>query len=210
MTTTDWYKKPKLPLSLRLPATRDRAKFSIKVHGIKKWKHKYWFKCIVPRCNHSFLMIKYWNTHHSIEHKDYELKCHTCNKSFNTLSAKTAHNNSHAVHKHWCLKCGKTFPFASALKQHNDVHVSSSKHKCFAVRCSRSYKWPQDLNRHIKTHTNPIKYPCNICGKEFWEERLLKCHASKHADEYKYVCSKWGIKMKWSTPYHRHVLWCTS
>ena len=191
--------KYKLPSSLKSPKARDKAKFNIRLTGIKKRKPKYWFRCIVPNCKCTFPTIKFWNTHHEAEHQSFQLRCHICKKCFNMPIAKCAHSNSHASHKHCCSKCGKTFQYASVLQQHTHVHALSSKHKCFAGGCNWSYKWPQDLNHHIRTHTNPTKYVCNECKKEFCEERLLKWHAVKQSDIHKYVCPKCGIKMKWPT-----------
>ena len=208
----DQYKKVKyiLPSSLKSPKACDKAKFNIRLHGIKKRKPKYWFRCIVPNCKHTFPAIKFWNTHHEAEHRSFQLRCCICKKCFNMPSAKCTHSNLHASHKYCCYKCGKAFPYASALQQYTHVHALSSKHKCFAGGCNRSYKWPQDLNCHIRTHTNPTKYICSESKKEFWEERLLKWHAAKHSNIHKYICPKCGIKMKWPTPYRQHVLRCIS
>ena len=154
--TTDRYKKPKykLPPSLKQTVGRDKAEFDVKVHGIKRCRPKYWFRCIVPGCKCSFPSIKFWNSHHGIEHSDYKLICHTCNKWFCTPSAKRVYSNTHASYKHRCSTCGKLFPYESALKQHKHIHASTSMHKCFTGGCNKLYKWPQDLNRHIQTHTN--------------------------------------------------------
>ena len=175
-----------MPPSLKQKAVRDRASFDVKVHGIKKRKPTYWFRCVVPGCKQSFPSIKFWNSHHGIEHTNYKLICHTCNKQFCTPSAKRVHSNAHATTKYQCPRCDKLFPYASALKQHKHIHAATSLHKCFAGGCNKAYKWPQDLNRHIKVHTHPTTFSCDSCDKKFNEERLLKHHARKHLDEFKY------------------------
>ena len=52
----EWYIKPryKLPSLVKSLKAKQRAKFSVKVHGIQCRHPKYWFKCMVPPCKQTF------------------------------------------------------------------------------------------------------------------------------------------------------------
>ena len=86
----EWYIKPryKLPSSVKSLKTKQRAKFSGKVHGIQCRHPKYWFKCMVPPCKQTFQSTKLWNIHHAMVHKSVTLICDICKKTFTKPSAK--------------------------------------------------------------------------------------------------------------------------
>ena len=54
-------------------------KFSINVHGLHCHHRKYYFKCVVTKCNKAFNKIKDWTIHHRIFHKT-KIKCELCGK----------------------------------------------------------------------------------------------------------------------------------
>ena len=81
-------------------------KFDINMHGIRKHRHGYYFKCIIKKCSRSLNKIKDWNTHHRIIHKT-KIKCADCGRHILTPSSHHAHRNSHAPHWHICLICKK-------------------------------------------------------------------------------------------------------
>ena len=60
--------------------------FRITVHGLKCFKHKYYYKCEVNPCSHRFSTVYDWNNYHHSFHNTY-LKCTTCCKCFKTPSA---------------------------------------------------------------------------------------------------------------------------
>ena len=121
-----------------------------------------------------------------------------CKKTYHTPNTVRTHKNAHAALKHQCSTCLKCFNYAITYKQHKHVHLMLTQYKCFAGSCSQSYKWPQDLNRHVRIHVmGAKKHECLECGKSFQEECLLKHHATKHMNIFRYVCSKCGIKTKW-------------
>ena len=188
---------PKKRITMAKPSTV--SKFNINVHGIRRCWHRYYFKCVVKKCGRIFDKIKYWNTHHRIIHKS-KIKCAECGQKFITPSSHHAHKNNHAPCKHTCQSCKKTFPYVSGLNQHKIVHTHSKLHCCFSGSCKKAYEWPQDLTCHVQCHVQK-KLPCNKCHKTFLEERLLKCHAYKHLDIYRYHCKLCEFKCKWLTPF---------
>ena len=51
--------------------------FQLTVHGLKKYKHRYHYKCAVISCAHRFSTVRDWNNHHRNFHKTI-LRCHDC------------------------------------------------------------------------------------------------------------------------------------
>ena len=180
-----------------------RRIFSMHVHGIKKRRKYYCYKCEVPNCLKSFKGIEEWNRHHRIHHK-FKLKCAVCSRKFTTPSAHRAHRNFHAPYRYTCTHCNKKFSFQSGLKQHKTVHSRARLHRCFSGTCIKTFRWPQDLMRHIQHHLDK-KLQCPSCDKTFAEKRLLKRHEKKHSDFYRYSCTQCAFKSKWPTPYKRHL-----
>ena len=60
--------------------------FQITVHGLKRYKHRYHYKCIVISCACRFSTVRDWNNHHRNFHKTI-LRCSDCHKGFRTPSA---------------------------------------------------------------------------------------------------------------------------
>ena len=124
--------------SCKIPLTRGnktiKFKFDILLHGIRRRKPRYYFKCKETRCTFAFATLKGWNLHHRLHH-NILLKCANCNKMFTTPSAHRAHKNRHAPLKYVCETCGNTFPYKSTLRIHHRVHTSQRQFHCFAGSC---------------------------------------------------------------------------
>ena len=60
--------------------------FWLRVYGLKKYKHRYQYKCAVILCACRFSMVRDRNNHHRNFHKTI-LRCRECHKGFKTLSA---------------------------------------------------------------------------------------------------------------------------
>ena len=68
--------------------------FRITVHGLKRYKHRYHYKCIVISCACRFSMVRDCNNHHRNFHKTI-LRCSDCRKGFRTPSACRDHLYMH-------------------------------------------------------------------------------------------------------------------
>ena len=123
--------------------------FQLTVHGLKKYKHRYHYKCAVISCAHRFSMVRDWNNHHRNFHKTI-LRCRDCQKGFKTPSAHRDHVHIHKQQQLTCRKCNKKFCFASSLQVHMISHLKKRLHKCCTAGCKKEYKYKQDLLRHIK------------------------------------------------------------
>ena len=77
--------------------------FRITIHGLKCFKHKYYYKRGVNPCSHMFSMVCDWNNHHRSFHGTY-LRCTTCHKCFKTPHAWGDHMYSHRAQQYTCDK----------------------------------------------------------------------------------------------------------
>ena len=51
--------------------------FSMSTHGIRRRKHRYYFKCKIGPCNKSYSNIRDWNAHHRQKHGTL-IRCTSC------------------------------------------------------------------------------------------------------------------------------------
>ena len=135
--------------------------FQLTVHGLKKYKHRYHYKCTVISCARRFSTVRDWNNHHRNFHKTI-LRCRDCRKGFKTLSAHRDHVYTHKQQQLTCRKCNKKFCFPSSLQVHMISHLTKRLHKCCAAGCKEEYKYKQDLLQHIKQHEH-TSFKCDQC-----------------------------------------------
>ena len=170
--------------------TAAQYKLRIQTHHLKrKRKHKYYFKCAVPGCPHSFNSVKEWNIHHLAKHKTVTYRCGECTKHLQTPTSMRSHELTHGDKPFSCGRCGKTFLHLSKLNLHRHLHRRQRLYSCFALHCKRTYKWPQDLLCHIKKHLN-ITLKCQLCMYTTYEKRLLRQHSNLHTNELPFGCRK--------------------
>ena len=51
--------------------------FRLKLYGLKKYKHRYQYKCVITSCAHRFHTVRDWNNHHRNFYKTI-LRCREC------------------------------------------------------------------------------------------------------------------------------------
>ena len=125
--------------------------FKITVHGLKKFRQKYHYKCVVNPCAHRFSTVHDWNRHLHTFHQTI-LRCTVCRKGFKAPSTHHDHLYTHHEKQFTCNKCNKVFCYLSVLQAHMISHRRSRMYRCSAARCRSEYKYKQDLLRHVKQH----------------------------------------------------------
>ena len=180
--------------------------FRITVRGLKRYKHRYHYKCVVIPCACRFSTVRDWNNHHRNFHKT-TLRCSDCCKGFRTPSACRDHVYMHKQQQFTCRKCNKKFCFPSSLQVHVISHLKSRLHKCFAAGCKKVYKYKQDLLQHIKQH-ECMSYECDQCDYSSSEKRLLKWHMVQHSEKKLFRCTKCSKKYKHYNSLNRHSKKC--
>ena len=76
--------------------------FTMSTHGIRRRKHRYYFKCKIGPCNKSYSNIRDWNAHHRQKHGTL-IRCTSCPKSFTMPSTHRTHVYTHSPARQICL-----------------------------------------------------------------------------------------------------------
>ena len=118
--------------------------FRLRIYSLKKYKHRYQYKCVITSCACRFRMVRDWNNHHRNFHKTI-LRCRECQKGFKTLSAHCDHVYVHKQQQLTCRNCNRKFCFPSSLEVHLISHHKKKLHKCCAAGCNKEYKYKQDF-----------------------------------------------------------------
>ena len=118
--------------------------FRLRIYGLKKYKHRYQYKCIITSCARRFRAVRDWNNHHRNFHNTI-LRCCECQKGFKTLSARRDHVYVHKQQQLTCRNCNMKFYFPSSLQVHLISHHKKKLHKCCAAGCKKEYKYKQDF-----------------------------------------------------------------
>ena len=189
--------------------TAAQYKLRIQTHHLKrKRKQKYYFKCAVTGCPHSFSSVKEWNIHHMAKHKTVTYRCGECMKQLQTLTSMRPHELMHRDKPFSCGRCGKTFLHLSKLNLHRHLHHRQRLYSCFASHCKRTYKWPQNLLHHIKKHLN-IALKCRLCMYTTHEKQLLRQHSNLHTSKLPFRCRKcFNEHFKHTIQCYRHKQKC--
>ncbi|XP_071447444.1 zinc finger protein ZFP2-like [Hetaerina americana] len=90
---------------------------------------------------------------------------------------------------HVCKICLEVFAQKDLLKDHlSHMHINKVlQFRCDV--CSEVFEGKDDLSRHIKlVHVLEKKYQCNICLKNFNNQRPLKFHMSTHTGQWHFQC----------------------
>ena len=181
--------------------------FKISVHGLKRYKHRYSYKCMVNPCNRQFATVRDWNRHHQLFHR-FHLKCVECRKRFATPSSRRDHMYSHRAHQYKCTICKRSFYFLSELQLHKTVHHKTKYYRCLKPNCGKTYKWKQDLMRHAKSHEKE-RFNCESCDYSSTEKRLLKRHVLIHSLKKTYHCVHCNKRYRHYNSLNRHMHKCT-
>ena len=118
--------------------------FRLRIYGLKKYKHRYQYKCVITSCTCKFRMVRDWNNHHRNFHKTI-LRCCECQKGFKTPSACRDHVYVHKQQQLTCRKCNRKFCFPSSLQVYLISHYKKKLHKCCTAGCNKEYKYKQDF-----------------------------------------------------------------
>ncbi|XP_069673061.1 zinc finger protein 260-like isoform X14 [Periplaneta americana] len=108
--------------------------------------------------------------------------CHTCGRTFNTLSKLRSHEKR--VHqdcpskqvidkKQICEVCGKEFQFTKYLKKHMLKHGEKN---FVCETCGKRFETKYMLKMHQECHSEIRPYVCEICRSSYKRHRNLLSH----------------------------------
>lgn len=107
--------------------------------------------------------------------------------------------------------CGQNFQNTSDLTNHvikNHICSGKSSYICNWEGCTREHKpftQRQKIIRHLNTHTKHKPFECDICGKKFSLDMMLKQHMRVHTGEKPYMCEICGKTFKTSSSLTIHL-----
>uniref|UniRef100_A0AAR2KRZ1 C2H2-type domain-containing protein n=1 Tax=Pygocentrus nattereri TaxID=42514 RepID=A0AAR2KRZ1_PYGNA len=183
------------------------------------------FPCEV--CSKSFknnvLLKKHMLTHQK-ERKPYH--CKFCNKTFDRKGHVQDHEKIHTGEKPYsCAKCGKRFIWLNQVKLHIQnyhpeetgiiikkstkqgilkiAHQSENKYPCEV--CGKNYSSQHVLRNHLRVHTGERPFKCKFCAKTFTQKSHMLEHERIHTGEQKYSCSECGLSFIWLRQAKAHV-----
>ena len=146
--------------------------------------------------------------HVESEHGEKPFKCEKCEKRFQSLIAKSYHEQTHhagEVKVFDCNVCGKQFKSGIHLKQHvKYVHSDTRRWNC--DECDAKFKQKRDLRIHVFNKHN-VNYStedydenqsktskvikCEQCEATFWYRKNLSAHMkTKHTIGESFQCDK--------------------
>ena len=167
-----------------------------------------YYKTVCPHCNKRFCQAYFMRKHVESEHGEKPFKCEKCEKRFQSLIAKSYHEQTHhagEVKVFDCNVCGKQFKSGIHLKQHvKYVHSDTRRWNC--DECDAKFKQKRDLRIHVFNKHN-VNYStedydenqsktskvikCEQCEATFWYRKNLSAHMkTKHTIGESFQCDK--------------------
>ncbi|XP_075224322.1 uncharacterized protein LOC142326076 isoform X3 [Lycorma delicatula] len=154
------------------------------------------------------LMLKkhMFNLHSEQDKKIFS--CNICNKRFSSKSylkrhKETIHTQINTV---LCKVCGKVFKSEVSVKSHMKYFHMKSYNLCYicgkVVRCVDSHV------RLVHTESTNECLKCDVCGKSYKNDRLLKVHKNNvhYKTERNHVCEICGASFKTSNVLSNHLI----
>lgn len=139
------------------------------------------FKCAICCRNYQYKrqLEKHELTHKKLSEEEKIHKCSFCSFSSALLSRKTCHekkthDSAGEYKKHMCTMCGKLFIYKHMLVAHERTHSQDKSYRCNL--CSKEYKQEKGLRLHM-VNFHGMKHACDLCGKDnFSSARGLLIH----------------------------------
>ena len=116
---------------------------------------------------------------------------------------KTAHEAFEGF-RYKCNECEYDGPSPLMLKYHKKSKHLMIKNKC--DQCDNVYETTESLRRHILEKHEGKTYKCKSCDYVAKQPNLLTVHnATKHLNQYKFICSECGYKTGMKSTFRLHL-----
>eukprot|EP00057_Strongylocentrotus_purpuratus_P031830 XP_785795.2 PREDICTED: zinc finger protein 37 [Strongylocentrotus purpuratus] len=168
---------------------------------------------VIPRCGmckETFETEELLETHRSEMGHKVENRCPECDKCFSNRGNLRNHMRIHNPDcKYKCDICEYSCVQWADMKKHKYRHMGFKPFKCGL--CEAESLTKHGMERHMRTHLIRTKdYKCDICGKGYCEEYLMKQHKyMKHSLERRFPCDfegcTYAFKFKSSLLLHQRM-----
>ena len=102
-------------------------------------------------------------------------QCPVCKKLFQSAVELTHHSPVHAVSEPYCISCDRKFKSTAALTRH--VRDNHIKRSATCDVCLKNFANEKNMQEHIVCHDDPNNpFPCKLCDKTFTMQRWLVTH----------------------------------
>ncbi|KAL8582644.1 hypothetical protein ACOMHN_028709 [Nucella lapillus] len=117
--------------------------------------------------------------------------CPVCGKEFASRGTRASHMVLHTGHRAYsCSVCSMTFYKKYNLTVHERIHSGFKPYTC--PICQVSFSQKKSLEMHTKKHEQGSL--CNVCGKEYASQEVLKKHIKDaHSEKKMFPCSDCGM-----------------
>ncbi|XP_055388160.1 transcription factor grauzone-like [Condylostylus longicornis] len=166
------------------------------------------FRCI--SCGKAFPSKATLDCHVRIEHeKRYAGICDICGKSYKSKADLKRHlwerHEGDDKAKLQCKLCNSEFlsRYTYQLHKNNDHRSQNVEQKCSS--CDKTFPNLEALRSHVRyTHNAKAKFYCNICGRYFKRQLVLKEHLAVHTGQPLYICPHCPKTFTHSSNMHHH------
>lgn len=195
----------------RLLLGPERLKYHITSSHIDGQDASSWFPCLT--CGKTFKTEAFLKTHQQT-HSNKRVLCHTCGKSFKSENSMAVHiRYEHTkVGTFFCKPCNKYFSSEHKYKNHvkrSEKHTGKAPFvPIYCEICGKAYKTEQILKSHLRIHSEEKPFKCDVCGAAFKQRVTLNTHLRVHSDLKKYSCCRCGLSFKWKQTFDNHCKKC--
>ena len=132
-----------------------------------------------------------------------------CEKKFQRPSRLETHLLAHSGERPFkCNICDKDFTRNAHLKRHKQINHEGVKTPTAEVSCDQCgniFANKYSLKKHVKKVHEVKQYECEVCGKQFHKNHLLKVHKLEHSgDIHPHKCNQCDKQFKFPGQLKRH------
>ncbi|CAG0891315.1 unnamed protein product [Cyprideis torosa] len=178
----------------------EEAKYDLKRHIKHKHERRKGYTC--DQCGKSVTYSKSLKQHMLLVHSDIrEFPCPVCGRHFALKDAMMVHLRSvhEKIRAEVCALCGKDFKRTTHLKYHvehvHNVNKPSRKRRRKTEDGASKRETSKDSEEKKSTarrRAGSRGLQCEICGKTFCTEQVLRAHGVVHTGEKPYACAQCG------------------
>ncbi|XP_005111353.1 uncharacterized protein LOC101864572 [Aplysia californica] len=164
------------------------------VDGEEKIKEGDRFCCKV--CSKSFLQAHNLKRHFLRAHLDVVMLgdpggvCSVCGKTFKSSNLLVRHEAMHSLQRIPCNICGAKFISQKKCDHHKEIrHSETSLQKPFICEvCGKAFRFQCLLRYHSRKHCSEKPFQCGECSESFKEKKTLELHVKVHRGDPPFKC----------------------